>query len=55
MKHLIINKSVKVLNEMPKGWEVLNNSTTAPVGYIWIYNGKSLFSKQRERALLKIE
>ena len=50
MKHLIINKNVKVLNEMPKGWEVLNNSTTAPVGYIWIYNGKSLFSKQRERA-----
>lgn len=52
---MLVFKKVKVVNEMPKGWQVLEGATTAPVGYKWIYNGKSLFSKQREKALLKIK
>ncbi|MBO5711658.1 MAG: hypothetical protein J6R47_02365 [Acholeplasmatales bacterium] len=49
------NKGVKVLNEMPNGWSFIQGATTAPIGYKWVNNGKSLFSKQYEHALLKIE
>jgi hypothetical protein len=51
----LINKGVTILNEMPKGWKVNEKATTAPVGYKWINNGKSLFSGERKIALLKIE
>ena len=50
----LINRGVKVLNELPNGWRVIEGATTAPVGYKWVNNGKSLFSKEYERALLKI-
>ena len=50
-----IDKGIKVLNEVPKGWRVLEGATTAPVGYKWISNGKSFFSKDFESALLKME
>lgn len=50
-----INKGVKVLNEMPNGWRVIQGAITAPRGYKWVNNGKSLFSKEYEHALLKIE
>lgn len=49
-----IKKGVKIVNENPKGWEILSNATTSPVGYVWMYNGKSLFSGERKRKLLKI-
>lgn len=50
-----IDKGIKVLTEMPKGWRVLEGATTAPIGYKWISNGKSFFSKDFESALLKME
>ena len=49
-----INKGVKVLNEMPSGWRFLEGAMTNPRGYKWISNGKSLFSKEYEQALLKV-
>jgi hypothetical protein len=50
-----INKGVKVLNELPFGWCFIYGATTAPRGYKWVNNGRSLFSKEYEHALLKIE
>ena len=45
---------VKFLDSMPEGWKEINGATTAPNGYKWIFNGKSIFSKEYEHALLKI-
>jgi hypothetical protein len=39
---------------MPPGWKEIRGATTAPSGYVWIYNGKSIFSKEYQHALLKI-
>lgn len=49
-----LSKGVKVVTSMPKGWKINEGATTAPIGYTWVYNGKSLFSKERKTALLKI-
>lgn len=46
---------VKVYDEMPVGWKDIIGALTAPLGYKWICNGKSFFSKERETALLKIK
>lgn len=53
MIHLI-NK-LEIVNSIPNGWKILEGATTAPKGYKLIYNGKSLFSKERKKALLKIK
>lgn len=45
----------KVVLEMPDGWKFLIGASTAPCGFSWVYNGKSLFSGERESALLKIK
>ena len=50
----LINRGVKVLNELPNGWRVIEGATNAPLGYKWVNNGKSFFSKDYEHALLKI-
>ena len=47
-------KDYKVFTEMPKGWRILVGALTAPRGYKWICNGKSIFSKEYEQALLKM-
>ena len=49
-----INKGVKVFNEKPNGWCVIQGALTAPRGYKWINNGKSFFSNEYQQALLKI-
>jgi hypothetical protein len=41
-------------DEMPDGWRVLHGAMTAPNGYIWIWNGKSVFTKEYRHALLKL-
>ena len=38
---------------MPKGWKVDRGATTAPRGYTWVNNGKSMFGGQRRTALIK--
>lgn len=50
-----INKGVKIVNEMPKGWIFTEGATTAPNGYKWINNNESMFGGKRKIALLKME
>ena len=40
---------------MPQGWKEIRVATTAPSGYVWIYNGKSIFGKEYRHALLKVQ
>ena len=47
------NKEYYVFNKLPNGWSIVKGATTAPVGYRWIHNGKSRFSKERKLAFLK--
>lgn len=53
-KYSNLLKTTKVFTEMPDGWRVLTGATTAPVGYKWITNGKPLFTKEYQQALLKV-
>ena len=46
--------TLRIYNTMPEGLKVLKDATTNPVGFNWICNGKSAFSKERETALLKL-
>lgn len=48
-----INKGVKIVNEMPKDWIITEGATTAPNGYEWINNNRSMFDGERKTALLK--
>jgi hypothetical protein len=42
-------------DEMPPGWKEIRGATTAPNGYVWIWNCKSIFSKEFRHALLKVK
>ena len=42
-------------DEMPEGWKEVQGATTAPNGYVWIWNCKSIFSKEFRHALLKVK
>ena len=44
---------IKVYESMPKGWSVIKGALTAPSGYVWIHNEKSIFSKEYEHGYLK--
>lgn len=44
---------VKVLKRQPKGWTAIKGAMTAPRGYIWVSNNKSLFGGERKTALIK--
>lgn len=45
---------VKVFYQMPTGWKKIFGAQTAPSGYVWIFNGKSIFSTEYKHALLKV-
>lgn len=47
-------ESVKVYYQMPTGWKEIIGAQTAPSGYVWIFNGKSIFSNEYQKALLKV-
>ena len=47
-----LKKNVKIFTQMPSGWSY-NHGSSAPRGYAWINNNKSVFSKDYEHALLK--
>jgi len=47
-------QDVPIYETMPTGWKKLRGATTAPNGYVWIWNGKSVFTKEYRHALLKI-
>lgn len=43
----------RVIKDIPDGWKKIEGATTAPKGYSWYCNGKSLFSGEYESALVK--
>ena len=45
---------IRFVNEMPDGWDVIKEATSAPEGYVWINNKKSCFSDEYEHALLRV-
>ncbi len=45
----------KIYKRIPKGWKVLKGATTAPNGYVWIWNGKSRFLGEYRAGLVPIE
>ena len=49
-----VTVKLDICNTMPEGFKVLNGATTAPVGFCWIYNVKSIFSEARKKALLRL-
>lgn len=44
---------IPIYDTMPDGWRVIQGAMTAPNGYVWIYNGKSIFSKEYRHAYLR--
>lgn len=46
-------KLLKVYNQLPKGWKIINGALTAPLGYIWISNNQSRFKGQRKSGIIK--
>ena len=44
---------VAVYNKAPRGFAKINNATTAPKGYSWYSNNKSLFGDERINILVK--
>ena len=49
------SKNVKILEEKPEGWIKNEGATTAPSGYNWYSNGKSLFGGEYKHALVNEE
>ena len=47
-----MREDVELYTSMPAGWRRIIGAMTAPSGSMWIYNGKSHFSKERRTALL---
>lgn len=44
-----------VENSIPVGWKVITGATTAPKGFEWISNGKSILSPDYKHALLRVK
>ena len=49
------NREYTVYETLPDGWIILKCATTAPKGYKWIRNTKSIFDKNKKLAFLKEE
>ncbi len=47
--------AIRVYKRKPNGWKEDKGATTAPKGYAWISNGKSLFSGERRTGLIKAD
>ena len=47
-------EQVKVFYQMPNGWKEIFGAKTAPSGYVWIFNGKSIFTSEYQQALLRV-
>ena len=49
------DRGVKILDNPPEGWKLLENTNTEPNEYRWWSNGKSLFGGQYEHALVRVK
>lgn len=47
-------REYRVFQTVPTGWKIMQGATCHPHGYRWINNGKSIFDKSYERALLEV-
>lgn len=51
---LLDDPRVRKLDELPEGWIVMREGTfTQPNGWLWAYNGETVTSGRRERALVR--
>lgn len=50
---LVGDRPFRVYDEIPEGWSVIENATTAPCGYVWIAENKSRFVHERKRAFIR--
>jgi len=41
-----------IFTEIPDGWKEHKRAATAPLGCVWITNGKSVFDPEYKQALL---
>lgn len=46
-------KEIEYLDKPPKGWKKNEGATTAPLGYDWYTNGKSVLTGERKSILVK--
>ena len=46
-------KEIEFVEEVPKGYTKLEGAMTAPSGYTWYSNGKSLLNGERKTILIK--
>lgn len=46
---------VREMEYIPEGWGVIEGAMTAPCGYVWINNRKSLFGGEYEHAIVSEE
>lgn len=46
---------VDLYNSLPQGWKQDKGAITAPKGFTWINNGKSLLSGERKSGLIRLE
>ena len=47
--------AITKLDKLPEGWKRTVGAQTAPTGWYWANNGKSLFGGERRSALIKEE
>ena len=52
---LLKDPTIPKLDRLPEGWKRTVGALTAPVGWYWANNGKSLFGGERKTALIKEE
>ena len=46
---------IPVYDRMPEGWRKIQGALTAPRGYAWIHNGKSLFGGEYRHGFIREE
>ena len=49
----INNQQYPVYDKLPKCWVIIKGALTAPCGYKWISNNKSIFSGERKLGFIK--
>ena len=52
--HANIYELLDIYDHIPEGWVDISDIVTAPAGYHWINNRKSIFNKEYRHALLRI-
>ena len=46
-------KEIEYVDSVPEGYKKLEGAMTAPLGYTWYHNGKSIIGKERKTILVK--